>query len=96
MEKVTISLSFEKEKLDAMAVFLADEHTTVQKKLEASLQQLYEQTVPDDVRKFVEVTSGGKPRRAAPAKPRTAPKAQPTTKKEVTVDGQPGDHSVDG
>lgn len=38
MEKATITLSFEKEKLDAMAVFLSDENTTVQKKLEASLQ----------------------------------------------------------
>ena len=85
MEKVTITLSFEKEKLDAMAVFLSDENTTVQKKLEDSLQQLYEQAVPDEVRKFVEATSGGKPRRGSAApRPRPASRPKTITEKEVT------------
>ena len=85
MEKATITLSFEKEKLDAMAVFLSDENTTVQKKLEASLHQLYEQTVPDEVRKFVEATSGGKPRRGSAApRPRPVNKPKTITPKTIT------------
>lgn len=91
MEKVTITLSFEKEKLDAMAVFLSDEDTTVQKKMESLLQQLYEQTVPDDVRKFVEAkNSGGKSRRSAAAqRPRPASKPKTVTEKEDADHEQP-------
>lgn len=91
MEKVTITLSFEKEKLDAMAVFLADENTTVQQKMQSLLQQLYEESVPADVRKFLEAKSnGGKSRRTAAA-PRTRPASKPKTEteKEDTEHEQP-------
>lgn len=90
MEKTTLSIMFEKEKLDAMAVFLNEENSTVQKKLEESLQRLYEETVPEAVRKFVEVRNGGKPKRVpASAKTRPAKKPTPVVQKEAADHEQP-------
>lgn len=88
MEKTTVSISFEKEKLDAMTVFLSEENSTVQKKLEEDLQRLYEETVPEEVRKFVEARSSTRPRRSA-AKPRPAVKPNPAAQKEVSEHEQP-------
>ncbi len=99
--KVEIKIVFEAERLEALEVFLGEENTSVSKKLEEALQQLYEETVPEPVRKFMDAKVGAKPRRAATAaKPRNASKAQgtpkPMTRKESTEDGQPRNLPVDG
>ena len=80
MQKVNITLSFEDEKLSALEIFLKKENSSVQKRMNESLQQLYESAVPEAVREFLDcksaVAARDRSRRPAP-KPATAkPPAQ--------------------
>ena len=50
MKKVEITLSFDEEKLEALEFVLRKEKTTVKKKLDEALVQLYAQSVPEPVR----------------------------------------------
>lgn len=81
MEKVNITLSFEDEKLEALDFYAKKENSNVQKKLDEALRRLYEDTVPEAVREYLDgkAASAAKPKR--PAKPST-PKAQ--TEKQDT------------
>lgn len=54
MEKVSIELSFEADKLEALEYCLQKERTTVKKKMAESLQQLYEEKVPEAVREYLD------------------------------------------
>ena len=54
MKKVEITLSFDEEKLEALEFVLRKEKTTVKKKLDEALVQLYEQSVPEPVREYLE------------------------------------------
>ena len=54
MEKVSIELSFEADKLEALEYCLEKERTTAKKKMAESLQQLYEEKVPEAVREYLE------------------------------------------
>ncbi len=54
MKKVEITLSFDEEKLEALEFVLRKEKTTVKKKLDEALVQLYEQSVPEPVREHLE------------------------------------------
>ena len=69
MEKATITLAFDQEKWDALEFYLKKEKTTAQRRLEESLAQLYEQTVPEPVREYLDS------RGAPPPRPRRPPKA---------------------
>ncbi len=66
MQKVNVTLAMDEERLRALEYYLKQENTTVQKKLDEAMGQLYEQTVPETVRQFVEGVSGAKPKRPAP------------------------------
>ena len=76
MQKTNITVAFDDEKLDALEVSLKKEggSTTVQAWLEQTLAQLYEQTVPQPLREYLD-------RRTAPPRPkrpsRHAPKERP-------------------
>ena len=52
MKKATIAEMFDEEKLSALEFSLKKEGATVQKRLEETLAQLYEQTVPAPVREI--------------------------------------------
>lgn len=69
MKKVEITLSFDEEKLEALEFVLRKEKTTVKKKLDEALVQLYEQSVPEPVRKYLESKSGVRDRPCRPVKP---------------------------
>lgn len=69
MKKVEITLSFDEEKLEALEFVLRKEKTTVKKKLDEALVQLYEQSVPEPVREYLESKSGVKDRPRRPVKP---------------------------
>ncbi len=92
MQKVNITLAMDDRKFQALDYYLKQENTTVQKKLDEAMGQLYEQTVPEVVRQFVEGINGAKPK---PNKhPTSAPKPQATPKpksesKEEIVHEQP-------
>ena len=75
MEKSEITISFDCERLEAREFDLGKEHSSVQKRMEAALRQLYEQAVPEPVREFLD-------RKAAPVRPKrptrpSQPKQEP-------------------
>lgn len=75
MKKVNITLTIDDEKLGALEFSLQKAGTTVQKKMEETLRQLYEETVPEAVREYLDArTAPTRPKR--PSKPAAAkPKA---------------------
>ena len=86
MSKIDLTIPFEDEKLDALTHFLKKKNTTPLKELTKVLDTLYEQTVPEGVREYIE--SRGAP--ASRPKPKPAPKpatAVTTAKGEVKKDG---------
>ena len=80
MQKVEITLSFEDEKLSALEIFLKKENTTVRKRLDEALRQLYESAVPEEVREFLDckaaVAARDRSRRSAPKSAPAKPPAQ--------------------
>lgn len=54
MKKVEIVLSFGEEKLEALEYSLRKERSSVQKKMNEALQNLYAQAVPEAVREYLE------------------------------------------
>ncbi|MCX4374390.1 MAG: DUF6103 family protein, partial [Dysosmobacter sp.] len=54
MEKNEIMLSFDSEKMEALVFYLKKENTTVQKKMDEALRLLYEQTVPEPLREYLD------------------------------------------
>ena len=57
MENNEIKLSFDSEKLEALAFYLKKENSTVQKKMAEALRLLYEQTVPEPLREYLDAKS---------------------------------------
>ena len=68
MKKATVTVTFDDEKLGALEFSLRKEHSSVQEHLENALNALYEKTVPEPLREYLDskckpVTS--RPRRTA-------------------------------
>lgn len=76
MKKATIAAMFDEEKLAALEFSLKKEGATVQKRLEETLAQLYEQTVPAPVREYLDSRAAPPSR---PKRPRPAPKERPVS-----------------
>lgn len=67
MEKTELSISIEAERLEALTFYLQKEKTTsLQKELGKMLEELYEKTVPADVRDYI----GNRSKKTAPQKPK--------------------------
>ena len=75
MKKANITIAFDEEKLDALEFSLKKEGSTVQATLEQTLAQLYEQTVPQPLREYLDSRSAPAPRPKRPSRP--APKERP-------------------
>ena len=71
-----IKLAFDDEKLHALEFSLQKENTTVQECMDKALQQLYEKTVPEPLREYVESKAAPAPKAKRPSRPAT-PKHQP-------------------
>lgn len=69
MKKAAITLAFDEDKLSALEFSLKKEGSSVQARLEQTLGQLYERTVPAPVREYLDSRS------APPPRPRRPPKA---------------------
>ena len=88
MKKVNITLTFDDDKLDALEFSLRKEHSSVQTRMDDALKQLYEQTVPEAVREYLDskAVPAPKPKRtaksAAPKTPSSEPKPTAVTVKE--------------
>ena len=80
MKKATITVAFDEDKLGALEFSLKKEGATVQKRLEETLEQLYEQTVPAPVREYLDSRAAPPPRPRRPsrsiAKERSNPPGQ--------------------
>lgn len=79
MQKITVTLSFDDEKLRALDTYLKMQNTTVQKKLEEAMSKLYEDTVPKPVQEYLDALAGAKIKRPTP-KPQPAVKPKPGMK----------------
>ena len=67
MEKTEIKISIDNERLEALTYFLQKKETSsLQKELGKILEELYEKTVPPDVRDYID----GRQKKAAPPKPK--------------------------
>lgn len=75
MKKVDITLTFDEDKLDALEFCLKKEKATVKGRLEETLAQLYEQTVPAPLREYLDSRAAPPARSKRPARP--AQKEQP-------------------
>lgn len=68
MDKTSITIGFDAAKLDALEFALRKQRSSVQRRMEEVLQQLYESEVPEAVREYVDSKSApaARPRRATP------------------------------
>ena len=88
MKKVNITLTFDDDKLDALEFSLRKEHSSVQEHLEDALNALYEKTVPEPLREYLDskAVPASKPKRtaksAAPKTPSSEPKPMAAVVKE--------------
>lgn len=82
MSRIELTVPFDGDKLDVLTYFLGKKNTTPLKELARTLDSVYEQTVPKDVREYVESRST----HASRPKPKPAPKPA-GAKEEVKKDG---------
>ena len=75
MEETNITINFDAAKLDALEFALRKQRSSVQRRMEEVLQQLYESEVPEAVREYVDSKATPVARPKRPAKSVT-PKAQ--------------------
>ncbi len=85
MEKNEITLSFDSERMRALTIYLKMENTTVQEKMDEAMRQLYEKTVPEPVREFLDIISAPPSKPKRPSRP-SQPKAEQL--KAPAVSGQ--------
>lgn len=62
MKKVTVSISYDDEKLSALRLYLGQKNSTVEKELELAIDNLYGKTVPSNVREFIDMRTGITPK----------------------------------
>ncbi len=84
MKKVSVTISFDEEKLAALKMYLAQKNMQVESELEHALDSLYVKNVPSGVRDFIEMKSGAV---TAPPKPR---KPKPSSLPAVVAADQEG------
>ena len=84
MKKVNITLVFDDDRLHALEFSLRKEHSSVQARMDDALKQLYEQTVPESVREYLDskAVPAPKPKRTAKS---TTPKAASNEPKTAAV-----------
>ena len=73
MEKIELTVSMEEPRLDVLNYFLAQNGSSAQKELEKMLIELYEKTVPEETRGYVES-------KIAPPKPKRSSHSAPKAK----------------
>ena len=88
MQKTNITLTFDDEKLDALEFSLKKDGSSVQVWLEQALAQLYEQTVPQPLREYLDRRAAPPPRPKRPSRP--APKERPAAEPHEKDGGHDG------
>ena len=84
MKKATVTIAFDDEKLGALEFSLRKDHSSVQEHLEDALNALYEKTVPEPLREYLDskAVPAPKPKRTAKS---AAPKPQSSEPKPAAV-----------
>ena len=79
MKKATVTVTFDDEKLGALEFSLRKDHSSVQEHLEDALNALYEKTVPEPLREYLDskAAPAPKPKRTAKAATPKAPICEP-------------------
>ena len=91
MEKSEITLSFDSERMRAMTIYLKMENTTVQEKMDEAMQQLYESTVPEPVREYLDAVSTPPVRPKRPPRPsRSKGQGEPVKTPPPSTDDKAG------
>lgn len=89
MQKTNITVAFEKEKLDALEFSLKKENsTTVQAWLEKTLSELYEQTVPQPLREYLDSRAAPLSRPKRPSRPASKDRPAAAPPAEQQKDGE--------
>lgn len=58
IKKVPVNFSFDEEKLNALKIYLAQKGVPLEDELEKATETVYAKVVPQNVREFIEMTSG--------------------------------------
>lgn len=75
MEKSEITVAFDHTRLETLEFYLKKENSSVQKRMDEALRHLYESTVPEPVREYLDSkVSPARPKR--PSRP-SQPKQEP-------------------
>ena len=53
MEKSTVTVQFDREKVDALKIYLGHKNTTIDIELQKTMDSLYSKVVPNLVREFI-------------------------------------------
>ena len=79
MKKATVTIAFDDEKLGALEFSLRKEHSSVQEHLEDALNALYEKTVPEPLREYLDskVVPAPKTKRTAKSTAPKTPNSEP-------------------
>ena len=88
MEKNEITLSFDGERMRALTIYLKMENTTVQEKMDEAMRQLYEQSVPEPVREYLDIISAPAARPKRPPRPSQSKTAVPKQMSAPTDQGK--------
>jgi len=84
MSKVNINIPFDAEKLSALDFSLEKENDSAQKRMEKALAELYEKTVPEPLREYLDSKAApAAPRPKRPARQSAPPNPQPVPSKPV-------------
>ena len=89
MDKEEVKLSFDSEKMEALTFYLKKENTTVQKKMDEALRLLYEQTVPEPLREYLDAKS-------APTRPKRPPRPSQPKTAALKPASAPTEHEKEG
>ena len=78
MDKEELTLSFDGERMRALTIYLKMENTTVQEKMDEAMRQLYEKSVPEPVREYLDIISAPAARPKRPPRPSQPKAAKPS------------------
>lgn len=87
MEKSEIKVVFDNVRLEALEFYLKKENTTIQKRMDEALRQLYESAVPEAVREYLDSRAAPPSKSKRPSRP--SPEKSP--EKPVKPAGQAAD-----
>ena len=79
MKKTTLTMSFNKEKLDALSYYMEKKEVDLQSELADTIQKLYEKYVPQPTREYVEDRIAKEQRAVKPKKAANSPLTENST-----------------